>query len=171
MACQPTTSVAKVATTSEATTDIATEAAAATEMELFGKLIEDLPLIYQESELPPAILEEHALAESDSEMPELFDLPVGEIHQDPFESDNDSGCTEIDSYSDMSWDDQICDSGYDGGISSLDDNDELSIGYSIDFQAINRNDLAWEEWFIASRTDQLMYNCFREWHLFYSSLT
>ena len=46
MACQPITSVAKVATTSEATTDIATEAAAATEMELFGKLIQDVPLIY-----------------------------------------------------------------------------------------------------------------------------
>ena len=102
MACQPTTSVAKVATslvvtaatTSEAMTAIATEAATATEMELFGKLIEDVPLMYQEFELPPAILEEHALAESDSEMPELFDLPVGEIHQDPFELDNDSAYTE-----------------------------------------------------------------------------
>ena len=149
MACQPTNSVAKVATTSDAITDKATEAAAATEMELFGKLIQDVPLIYQEFQLPPTILEEHALSESDPELPELFDLPVGDIHQDPFESDNDSGCTEIDSYSDMSWDDQICDSGYDGGISSSDD-DESSIGYSIDFQAINRNDLAWEEWVIAS---------------------
>ena len=170
MACQPTTSVAKVATTSEATTDIATEAAAATEMELFGKLIEDVPLIYEEFELPPTILEEPALSESDSELPELFELPVGGIHQDPFESDNDSGCTEIDSYSDMSWDDQISDSGYDGGISSSDDSDDLSIGYFINFQAINQNDLAWEEWVIASQTDQLMYNCFREWHWFYSQV-
>ena len=69
MACQSTTSEAKVATTSEAT-----------EMELFGKLIEDVPLIYEEFELPPTILEEPALSESDSELPELLELPGSKRH-------------------------------------------------------------------------------------------
>ena len=96
------------------------------------------------------------------------------------ESDIDSACAKLvffhgDSDSTLescNGEDSVCSScdlGYDGwNSSSSSDQDEGAAGYIVDFDAINQDNLAWEEWVIATRTSQLMHEALMEWHWFYS---
>ena len=88
------------------------------------------------------------------------------------DSDSEDGTDSL-----ISWDGEnsVCsfyDLGYDGWLSS-EDEDEMesaALGYAIDYNVINHQDHIWEEFIISTRSNYLLGNYNNEWHFFYMQM-